>query len=113
VDYFFIGDEELVTAFRFVGISGEAVFDAHHARSVFLRITQGYDETAGIILPNAESCRVLIMTEETADWLGDDLTQWQLSGSYPLVVELPGALGKLAGRKTLVDSIREAVGIRV
>jgi V/A-type H+-transporting ATPase subunit F len=113
VDYFFIGDEELVTAFRFVGISGEAVFDAPHARSVFLRITQGWDETAGIVLPNAETCRVLIMTEETADWLGDDLTQWQLSGAYPLVVELPGTMGKLEGRKTLVDSIREAIGIRV
>jgi V/A-type H+-transporting ATPase subunit F len=113
VDYFFIGDEELVTAFRFVGIGGEAVADAHHARSVFLKITQGWDETAGTVLPNSESCRVLIMTEETADWLGDELTQWQLSGRYPLVVEIPGTLGKLEGRKTLVDSIREAIGIRV
>ncbi|MFP3088820.1 V-type ATP synthase subunit F [Treponema sp. TIM-1] len=113
MDYFFIGDEELVTAFRFVGIGGEAVTDAYHARSVFLKITQGWDETAGTVLPNSESCRVLIMTEETADWLGDVLTQWQLSGRYPLVVEIPGTLGKLEGRKTLVDSIREAIGIRV
>jgi V/A-type H+-transporting ATPase subunit F len=113
VDYFFIGDEELVTAFRFVGISGEAVADAPHARSVFLKITQGWDETAGTVLPNSESCRVLIMTEETADWLGDELTRWQLSGRYPLVVEIPGTLGRLEGRKTLVDSIREAIGIRV
>jgi V/A-type H+-transporting ATPase subunit F len=113
VDYFFIGDEELVTAFRFVGIGGEAVADAQKARSIFLKITQGWDETAGTVLPNYESCRVLIMTEETADWLGDALTQWQLSGRYPLVVEIPGTLGKLEGRKTLVDSIREAIGIRV
>jgi V/A-type H+-transporting ATPase subunit F len=113
VDYFFIGDEELVTAFRFVGIDGEAVMDAHHAHSVFLKITQGWDETAGTVLPNSESCRVLIMTEETADWLGDELTQWQLSGRYPLIVEVPGILGRLEGRKTLVDSIREAIGIRV
>jgi V/A-type H+-transporting ATPase subunit F len=113
VDYFFIGDEELVTAFRFVGINGEAVADAGHARSVFLKITQGWDETAGTVLPNSESCRVLIMTEEAADWLGDELTQWQLSGRYPLVVEVPGTMGKLEGRKSLVDSIREAIGIRV
>jgi V/A-type H+-transporting ATPase subunit F len=113
VDYFFIGDEELVTAFRFVGINGEAVTDAGHARSVFLKITQGWDEIAGTVLPNSESCRVLIMTEEAADWLGDELTQWQLSGRYPLVVEIPGTMGKLEGRKTLVDSIREAIGIRV
>ncbi|MDR2364000.1 MAG: ATPase V [Spirochaetaceae bacterium] len=113
MDYFFIGDEELVTAFRFVGIDGAAVTDAGHTRSVFLKITQGWDETAGTVLPNSESCRVLIMTEEAADWLGDELTQWQLSGRYPLVVEVPGTMGKLEGRKSLVDSIREAIGIRV
>lgn len=113
MDYFFIGDEELVTAFRFVGIDGEAVTDAGHARSVFLKITRGWDETAGTVLPNAESCQVLIITEETADWLGDELTQWQLSGRYPLIVEVPGILGKLEGRKTLVDAIRDAIGLRV
>lgn len=102
-----------MTAFRFVGINGEAVTDAGHARAVFLKITQGWDETAGTVLPNSESCRVLIMTEEAADWLGDELTQWQLSGRYPLVVEVPGTMGKLEGRKSLVDSIREAIGIRV
>jgi len=51
---------------------------------------------------------VLIVTEEVADWLGDDLTAWQLSGKYPLVVDIPGLMGKLEGRKTLVDAIREA-----
>jgi len=61
----------------------------------------------------AETCRVLILTEETADWLGEDLTEWQMSGRYPLIVEIPGAMGRLPGRKTLVDAIREAVGIRV
>jgi V/A-type H+-transporting ATPase subunit F len=113
VDFFFIGDAELVTAFRFVGVNGEAVFNAEEARAVFRRITQGWDETAGAVLPGAEGCRVLIMTEETADWLGDTLTQWQLSDRYPLVVEVPGTMGRLPGRKTLVDSIREAIGIHI
>jgi V/A-type H+-transporting ATPase subunit F len=115
MEYFFIGDPELVTAFRFVGIGGTAVADAAGARSAFLRITRGWDETAGTVLPGAagETCRVLIMTEETADWLGDLLIDWQLSDRYPLVVEIPGILGRLPGRKTLVDSIREAIGIHV
>jgi V/A-type H+-transporting ATPase subunit F len=115
VDYYFIGDAELVTAFRFVGIDGKAVSGAEEARAAFLRITQGWDETAGAVLPSAapENCRVLVLTEEAADWLGDELTQWQLSGRYPLVVEIPGTMGRLEGRKTLVDSIREAIGIRV
>jgi V/A-type H+-transporting ATPase subunit F len=117
VDYFFIGDAELVTAFRFVGIDGVAVPDAAAALAAFRRLTEGWDETAGAVLPGvrggAESCRVLILTEEAADWLGDVLIRWQLSDRYPLVVEIPGILGRLPGRKTLVDSIREAIGVHV
>jgi V/A-type H+-transporting ATPase subunit F len=118
MDYFFIGDSELVTAFRFIGIDGTAASNAEAARAAFLRITRSWDETAGAVLPSAYAgggagCRVLILTEEAADWLGDELTEWQLSGEYPLIVEIPGAMGRLPGRKTLVDSIREAVGVRV
>jgi V/A-type H+-transporting ATPase subunit F len=113
VDFFFIGDAELVTAFRFAGVEGAAVWDAGGARAVFRKITEGWDETAGAALPGREECRVLILTEETADWLGELLIDWQLSGRYPLVVEIPGITGRLPGRKTLVDSIREAIGIHV
>jgi V/A-type H+-transporting ATPase subunit F len=118
MDYYFIGDAELVTAFRFIGIDGIAASNAGTARSAFLRMTRGWDETAGAVLPVASAggsggCRVLILTEEAADWLGEDLTQWQLAGEYPLVVEIPGIQGRQSGRKTLVDSIREAVGVHV
>jgi V/A-type H+-transporting ATPase subunit F len=113
-DYFFIGDPELVTAFRFVGIQGRAVSGPEEALGVFKKLTHSWDETAGVVLPgDALSCRVLILTEEAADWLGETLTDWQLSGQYPLVVEIPGTMGRLPGRKTLVDSIREAIGVRV
>ena len=80
-------------------------------------MTESFDGIAGIVLPSktatAEPCRVLIVTEEVAEWLGDAIVQWQLSDRYPLIVELPGLMGKLPGRKTLVDSIREAIGIHV
>jgi len=36
-----------------------------------------------------------------------------LPSRYPLVVEMPGLMGRQPGRKTLVDSIREAIGVRV
>jgi V/A-type H+-transporting ATPase subunit F len=113
VDYFFIGDPELVIAFRFVGIDGQPVHDADDAIAAFRRMTEGWDETARAVLPGIEKCRVLILTEEVADWLGDLLIDWQLSDHYPLIVELPGMMGRLPGRKTLVDSIREAIGIHV
>ena len=113
MDYFFIGDPELVTAFRFVGIDGIPIQGADDARHAFRRVTESYDETTGTVLPGMEFCRVLIITEEVADWLGDSLVKWQLSDHYPLIVEVPGLMGRLPGRKTLVDSIREAIGVRV
>ena len=113
MDYFFLGDPELVTAFRFVGINGVSVKGADDARDAFRRMTESFDETSGAILPGIEACRVLIITEEVADWLGDSLVQWQLKDRYPLVVEVPGLMGRLQGRKTLMDSIREAIGVHV
>ena len=79
MDYFFLGEAELVTAFRFIGITGQPVHNADDARDAFQRLTQSYDETAGTVLPDIETCRVLIITEEVADWLGDTLVRWQLS----------------------------------
>ena len=113
MDYYFLGDPELVTAFRFVGVAGATVQNADAALTAFRRITEGYDQTAGTVLPGAENCQVLILTEEVADWLGDTLIEWQLSDRYPLIVEMPGLMGKLPGRKTLVELIREAIGIHV
>jgi V/A-type H+-transporting ATPase subunit F len=117
VDYFFIGDPELVTAFRFIGIEGHAARDPTEAAIVFRRITEGWVEDAGVVLPDAvrgaEGCRVLILTEETAGWIEELLVNWQLSGRYPLIVEIPGIMGRIPGKKTLVDSIREAIGIHV
>ena len=101
MDYYFLGEEELVVAFRFIGIHGMAVKDKQEAAAAFNQITE------------AAHCQVLILTEETADWLGDLLTEWQLSGRYPLLVEIPGIIGKQIGRKTLVDLIREAIGIHI
>jgi len=113
--YFFLGDEELVTAFRFIGIGGIAVRNKQEAASVFRKITGGLSDDSDIVqaMPDDASCEILILTEETADWLGDLMINWQLSGGYPLLVEIPGIAGRLAGRKTLVELIREAIGIHV
>ncbi|MDR0494132.1 MAG: V-type ATP synthase subunit F [Treponema sp.] len=117
MDYFFIGDPELVTAFRFIGIEGTSARDTAEAKAVFRRITEGWVEEAGAALPGslpgAEGCRVLILTEEVSGWLDELLVKWQISGRYPLIVEIPGILGRLSGKKNLVDSIREAIGIHV
>jgi vacuolar-type H+-ATPase subunit F/Vma7 len=103
MEFYFIGDEELVTAFRFIGIEGMPVKSVNEAVEVFKNITEG----------DLLHCQVLILTEETAEWLGDYMINWQISGRYPLIVEIPGISGRHIDRKTLVDLIREAIGIHV
>ncbi len=120
-----IAEAELVTAFNFVGVQGQAVSGPEEALDAFRRVTRGWHEAVGTALPGAPlqldsdvpadiaDCRVLILSEEVSDSLGEDLANWQLSGQYPLVVEIPGLMGRVAGRKTLVDAIRDAIGIRI
>jgi vacuolar-type H+-ATPase subunit F/Vma7 len=110
MEFYFIGDEELVTAFRFIGIEGMPVKSVNEAVEVFKTITEG--TLPGSTVP-APLCQVLILTEETAEWLGDYMINWQISGRYPLIVEIPGISGRHIDRKTLVDLIREAIGIHV
>jgi vacuolar-type H+-ATPase subunit F/Vma7 len=112
MEFYFIGDDELVTAFRFIGIEGMAVKSANEAVEVFKNITEGTLES-GTSVPGTPHCQVLIITEETAEWLGDYMINWQISGHYPLIVEIPGISGRHIDRKTLVDLIREAIGIHV
>ena len=102
MDYFFLGEEELVTAFRFIGIDGMAVNDEDEAIAMFRQITE-----------EKSDYKVLILTEETAGCLGDYMVNWQISGHYPLLVEIPGINGKHINKKTLVEQIREAIGIHV
>jgi V/A-type H+-transporting ATPase subunit F len=93
------------------------VRDADDALELFMKITgesQGSASKGDDFETTASGgCHVLIITEETAVWIGDYLIDWQLSGHYPLIVEIPGISGRLEGRKSLVDSIREAIGIHV
>jgi vacuolar-type H+-ATPase subunit F/Vma7 len=122
VEYFFLGETELVIAFRFIGIEGMAVNSSGEAIAAFRKITEGFgdaadipssDQSEKVRFPSAGGCHILLITEEVAVWLGDLLIDWQLSGRYPLLVEIPGIAGKMIGRKTLVDTIREAIGIHV
>jgi V/A-type H+-transporting ATPase subunit F len=105
VDYFFLGERDLLTAFRFAGVDGRPVGNAEEACAAFKEITREDNQCA--------ACKILILSEQTADWLGNELPSWQLSGKYPLIVEVPGLNGHISGRTTLVDSIREAIGIHV
>ena len=43
----------------------------------------------------------------------EEVLQWQMGADYPLIVEIPGLHGHVDGKKSLTDSIREAIGIHI
>ena len=99
--FYVIGSDELVIGFRFVGVPGAAVHNREEALAAFHRATK------------AKDILVLIVTERVAALIPAEVMEWQLAGSYPLIVEIPGIAGHMPERKSLIDSIREAVGIHV
>ncbi|MGA2764116.1 MAG: V-type ATP synthase subunit F [Spirochaetia bacterium] len=96
-----IGDEEVVIGFRFVGVPGTVVGTVDEAREAFQGVT------------GEGKARVLILTEQVSAMLTREVMDWQMNGGYPLIVEVPGISGHMKDRRSLIDSIREAVGIHV
>jgi vacuolar-type H+-ATPase subunit F/Vma7 len=101
VRFHVIGGEEVVTGFRFVGVEGSVAGTRDEASVAFDRITSRKDIT------------VLILTEQVSALIPEKVTDWQFKGHYPLIVEIPGIEGHMRDRKSLVDSIRQAVGVHV
>ena len=101
MEFHVIGDEEVVIGFRFVGVPGRVVSSAEEAREAFAEVTR--EGTA----------RVLILTEQVSSLIPREVMDWQMNGAYPLIVEIPGIHGHASNRRSLIDSIRDAVGIHV
>jgi vacuolar-type H+-ATPase subunit F/Vma7 len=101
VAFYVIGEEEVVIGFRFVEVPGVAVGSAEEAREAFRTATRG------------GNVKVLVLTEQVSAMIPQEVMDWQLSGDYPLIVEIPGIDGHIENRTSLIDSIREAVGLHV
>lgn len=123
MQYYVIGEREIVIAFKMVGIDGSVAVNQEEARTEFQKIT-GYSskdfsgtantsDSSGVPITVANRPRVLILTEDIASLLKDEVLNWQMTGNFPLLVEIPGLQGHIEGRPTLTDAIREAIGIQV
>jgi V/A-type H+-transporting ATPase subunit F len=113
VNYFVIGERELVLGFALVGVPGTVASTREECLDAFYRATGRSSPTIPGAPSETDRARILILTEEVSAMLDDEVRAWQLGAEYPLIVEVPGLRGHLAGRKTLTDSIREAIGIHV
>lgn len=92
------------------GIEGTCAETRQEVLEAFTRITGkgGY-----VNVPTNEIPRVLILTEDAAKLIEDEEIEWQKTGKFPLIVEVPGLNGHIPGKKSLSDAIREAVGVSV
>lgn len=111
MEYYIIGERELVLAFGLVGVKGTYAANKAEALEAFNKVT---GIGSGVNAPTTQDIpKVLILTEDVSVMLEDEINQWQVKGKFPLIVEIPGLGGHITGKKSLTDSIREAVGIHV
>jgi len=99
--YHVIADEDTVLGFRHAGIDGSIAETPDQGRRVFREAVQ--DPNVGVI----------IMTEQVAETIGEEVTRALYGSTRPVVVRIPGPEGPLPGRRRLEDLIAEAVGIKV
>ena len=98
--YLVIADEDTVLGFRCSGVAGIAV---HSRADALAALKSARDSQAGVV----------ILTQEVAAMMQEEVDALRFGGGLPMVVEIPSARGPLAGRKSLSDVIRQAIGVRV
>jgi V/A-type H+/Na+-transporting ATPase subunit F len=101
VKFYCIGDEDTVRGFRLAGIDGQVVASDQEAEAALTATTARRD------------IGVVMITDAIASGIRDQVDAVRLECAQPLLVEIPGPLGPIAGRKTLRQLVQEAVGIRI
>ena len=117
-DFFFIGEEELLVAFRLAGVKGRAVTGRDEALEAFLAATGQHERALRpdeVAAPEASGVgsKVLILSSEVAALLEPETRAWQFRGDFPLIVEIPSPGAAPEGEGSLLAAIREAVGISI
>jgi vacuolar-type H+-ATPase subunit F/Vma7 len=96
-----LGSAEICSAFALAGVKVRVV----ESRT---DIISALDELAG-----REDVRVLAVEEASAGLAREEIDRLKLDARAPLVVELPGIQGPAADRRTALDLVRQALGIRL
>ena len=109
MNFYTIGEREIVLAFKMTGVDGTVAQTRQEVLEAFNRVTGKGDS---VMLPVESVPKVLILTERAASLIEEEI-EWQKTGKYPLIVEVPGLSGEVKGKKSLTDAIREAIGIQI
>ena len=97
--FFCIGDVDTCTGFSLAGVEGKSPESSEGALAAFEKAVADPDIS------------ILIITEEIAVRLQEQITEHRISGGLPMVVEIPENLSEEFQGRSLMDSIRQAIGI--
>ena len=97
---FVIGDHDMITGFRLVGIKGVEVSSADAARQALAKALGRRD------------LAIVVVSEEFSNQIRDDIDKARLDRNSPLIVEVPGSMGP-SGETTLSNLISKTLGMRI
>jgi vacuolar-type H+-ATPase subunit F/Vma7 len=95
-----IGDCDMVTGFRLVGIQGVEVSTVEEARSALLKAVENID------------IAFIIISEDFSTKMRDNIDTLRLNRIAPLIVELPGRRGP-SGEIDMSNIVQKAIGVKV
>ncbi len=95
-----IGDRDMVTGFRLVGVKGIVVSSVDEAWRALSKAVESVDVA------------LIIISEEFSTKMRDNIDKLRLSRMAPLIVEAPGRLGP-SGAIDMSDIVRKAIGVKV
>ena len=100
-DLFVIGDTDTVIGFGYAGVPGTVVTTADEARNAFDQVRREHQ------------VKILIITESAASLIREEVDRERFDAVMPVVVEVPGPEGPHPDRRTLMELIRQAIGIGI
>jgi V/A-type H+-transporting ATPase subunit F len=95
-----IGDRDMVTSFRLVGVKGIVVYSVDETWHALSKAVEGVDVA------------LIIISEEFSTKMRDKIDKLRLSRITPLILEVPGRLGP-SGAIDMSDIVRKAIGVKV
>ena len=99
--FFVIGDEHTVAGFGLVGIEGRSATDSSQAK-----------EALGYAI-GRKDVGVVLITEDIAELIRDEVDARLYGIGFPLVLEIPGPKGPSPGRLKIEEVVRKAIGISI
>jgi V/A-type H+/Na+-transporting ATPase subunit F len=101
LNFFVIGDADTVLGFNLAGVEG-IVAETPEKISEALRAAF-----------QKEDLGVIVITEQTAEKVRNEVDQYFYKTTFPLIIEIPDREGPAKGRASIRDMIRTAVGIHL